>query len=301
MHLPASKDAHVIDSIKSSLNKTDSATIDFPYVSSEAANKHDDDLEIFSLGFPWLFPGGTGDFKALTRYPVSFEIWMKTLLRFEDMRFSQDKMFVFYALNYMQRRKSDEQGSFYVQSFFKDGPQNLQELKQDIEEGNLHWIEKLCYFSQCMHGSAAFWRQKRAEVYSWIEYHVRQGHGPPDLFITLSCAEYHWPDVKKLFQERIKLAGQTKELEDGEISVALMNDMTIIIQEYFQERFRKWMETVGKEIFRIKHYWARYEFAPGRGQIHCHMLVITEDALSRMKMMHDSAKLEPTQWDGFRN
>ena len=37
-----------------------------------------------------------------------------------------------------------------------------------------------------------------------------------------------------------------------------------------------WMNTIGKHIFGIKHHWLCYEFAPGRGQIHAHMLAITK-------------------------
>jgi len=33
---------------------------------------------------------------------------------------------------------------------------------------------------------------------------------------------------------------------------------------------------VGKHIFKIKHYWLRYEFAPSRGQIHTHILAIAD-------------------------
>ena len=35
------------------------------------------------------------------------------------------------------------------------------------------------------------------------------------------------------------------------------------------------METVGKEVFGIKHVWLRFEFTKGRGQIHAHLLGIT--------------------------
>ena len=37
-----------------------------------------------------------------------------------------------------------------------------------------------------------------------------------------------------------------------------------------------WLETVGKTIFHIKHYWGRFEFAVSRGQIHLHLLAICE-------------------------
>jgi hypothetical protein len=39
-----------------------------------------------------------------------------------------------------------------------------------------------------------------------------------------------------------------------------------------------WLDTVGKNLLGIKHHWLRYEFAPSRGQIHAHMLVICDHA-----------------------
>ena len=44
-------------------------------------------------------------------------------------------------------------------------------------------------------------------------------------------------------------------------------------------KIEKWLETVGKHIFKIKHYWLRYEFSKGRGQIHAHLLAITSDGI----------------------
>ena len=52
---------------------------------------------------------------------------------------------------------------------------------------------------------------------------------------------------------------------------------TLIVQEYFQERVKIWLSTIGAKVFHIKHYWLRYEFAPSRGQIHAHMLAIHEN------------------------
>ena len=95
-------------------------------------------------------------------------------------------------------------------------------------------------------------------------------------FITLSCAEYFWPDVIELLKERLTLAGlDTKDCYLGSPKlVQLVNDYTIVIQEYFQKRTIAWLESVGKEILDIKHYWIRFEFAPNRGQIHAHLLAI---------------------------
>jgi hypothetical protein len=48
------------------------------------------------------------------------------------------------------------------------------------------------------------------------------------------------------------------------------------------------MVAVGHDVFDVKHYWLRYEFAPSRGQIHAHLLAICSDhsfnvAMHRLK------------------
>jgi hypothetical protein len=58
---------------------------------------------------------------------------------------------------------------------------------------------------------------------------------------------------------------------------SIVNKFKLVVQEYFQERVMAWLETVGKELLGIKHYWLWYEFAPSRGQIHAHMLVICDN------------------------
>jgi hypothetical protein len=59
--------------------------------------------------------------------------------------------------------------------------------------------------------------------------------------------------------------------------VQIVNNFSLIVQEYFQERVKIWLSTIGSKIFHIKHYWLRYEFAPSRGQIHAHMLAIHDN------------------------
>ena len=59
--------------------------------------------------------------------------------------------------------------------------------------------------------------------------------------------------------------------------VQIVNDYTIVVQEYVQQRVKIWLSTIGKKVFHIQYYWLRYEFAPSRGQIHAHMLAIHEN------------------------
>jgi hypothetical protein len=205
------------------------------------------------------------------------------MLLYKDGRFAKDPMWSFFALNYSSRRKNQQSGGYFVNGFFKDGPQTLEDLQQNISSGDTNWIDRISYFSKTVKGSPGYWRAKRKEVFSWINYHLEKGHGPPSFFITLSCAEYHWQDIKRLIKERLVKADI--EHDDFENNfVKYVNEYSIVVQEYFQARVQIWLDTIGKHVFKIKHYWVRFEFAPSRGQIHAHMIVIA-DTQEMMKLI----------------
>jgi hypothetical protein len=79
-----------------------------------------------------------------------------------------------------------------------------------------------------------------------------------------------------------------KITHDSKNLVRLVDEYSIVIQEFFEKRVEIWLETVGHGVFDIKHYWLRYEFAPSQGQIHAHLLAICADhsfnvAMHRLK------------------
>jgi hypothetical protein len=39
----------------------------------------------------------------------------------------------------------------------------------------------------------------------WINHHIEKRRGLPNIFMTVSCAEYFWPDRKKLLEKYIYL------------------------------------------------------------------------------------------------
>jgi hypothetical protein len=223
-----------------------------------------------------LFPGGYGDFGQFREKKLNVSDWTRNMLYYRDGRFAKDRIWCFFALDFATRKKNQMQGGFFVDGFFKEGPKNLDQLKAEIENGNTAWIDHLCYYSSQVAGSPGYWRAKRAEVYTWINHHIEAEHGPPNFFITLSCAEYLWQDIRRLISDRFTAAGL--DAPDLETSfVQLVNDYTLIVQEYFQEQVKIWLSTIGAKVFHIKYYWLRYEFAPSRGQIHAHILAIHDN------------------------
>ena len=183
--------------------------------------------------------------------------WGKRLLYYEDGRFAKDKLFCFFALNYIIRHRNSTAGKFFIEKFNRDSPESLEELKQSINDGDTRFVNSLTYFNKRLTGSSPYWFQKRSQLYSWINQHVELGNGTPSFFITLSCAEYFWPDGVELLKNRLSIAGlDTSECFIGSPKlVQLVNDYTIVIQEYFQQRVITWLETVGKDVFDIEHYW----------------------------------------------
>lgn len=253
-------------------------TMDWPAIDDAPVSEYSD-ARIFTGAFPWLFPGGIGDIKDYSHPDKALQEWGKRLLYYEDGRFAKDKLFCFFAMNYIIRHRNSTSGKFFIDNFQRNVPDTLEELKEAIKNGNSSFVNHLTYWNKRIKGSSPYWFQKRSELYAWINQHLELGNGAPMFFITLSCAEYFWPDVVQLLRDRLSAANlDTSDVYIGSPALPqLVNDYTIVIQEYFQKRTETWLNTVGKVIFGIKHYWVRYEFAPGRGQIHAHLLAIPDN------------------------
>jgi Helitron helicase-like domain at N-terminus len=285
--LVAQLDQEIVKQINEATGGKVTPRVAWPTRSVKPVSEYGTD-KIFCLAFPWLFPGGVGDVNDVRRKDITAGDWGSHLLYYQDGRFARDKLWCFFALNYITRHRNQSSSKFFVKGFLGKTPPTLEELHERIRNNDEDFINKLCYFSKSVPGSAGYWRGKKAELYSWINHHVEQGNGAPNLFITLSCAEYFWPDLKRLLQQHIlECEGKHVDLEKDQ--TALNNavvDYSIVVQEFFQIRTKEFLETIGRGVFEIKHYWCRFEFAKSRGQIHAHLLAITKDSSDKDGVFH---------------
>lgn len=235
--------------------------------------------------FPWLFPGGIGDIWDCERGPLDIRDWCKHLLKYYDGRFQRDQLFTLYAFNMIQRHDNNSGGNFFVNSpsFVGREPPTVEDLKRDVANGNTKYVNVLQYYSASkIRGSDSYWRGKTEELKTWIDYHVAEKHGPPTMFVTLSCAENWWPDLMRLLAQMERSSG-----DEDQARLIEINDATairksakrypLLVNQFFMKRADEFVNTFGKEALGIKYYWARIEFAPGRGQIHLHLLGIGEN------------------------
>lgn len=298
-------------SLKEAASKIASVSVlDWPQQSSEALSEYDERL--FVNAFPHLFPGGIADVNELERHTKVIEgNWARHLLYYRDGRFARDPIWPFFAYNYIVRKRNTQWGSYFVKSVISKPPQSIDDLKTKLSEGDSSFVNKIMFYAKRSRGTDAYWRHKRAELYNWIHYHIAAGNGPPSLFLTLSCAEYFWADMIRLLEERVWIA-EGKKVDptgrrchrDGKAidftnNVAArnkaVNDYSIVVQEFFITRVGDWLNTVGKRVLGIKHYWCRLEFAKGRGQIHAHLIgIIQKDAMDELQaqVRHDHMNAE---------
>ena len=181
----------------------------------------------------------------------------------------------------MKRKDNGSNGGFFLKSFLGASPPTLQQLEERIVAGDTTFISKIQHFSSKIRGSPAYWRLQRDHLTTWMHYHAEKKHGPPTLFLTFSCAENHWGDLANILAERVaaydtKKAGQLQQ-RNFKIMCEAARDHPLIVAEFFQKRLETWLATVGKEIFKIMYHWGAYEFAPGRGMIHIHLLAIANN------------------------
>jgi hypothetical protein len=239
---------------------------------------------VFCNSYPWLFPGGVGDVYDMERGKWSVKEWGKHMLRYYDGRFLKDQMFSLFVFNAIERHTNNSQGSYFFNDdkFLGMNPPTIEELKRDLMKNDDHYVQMLRYFSRNIKGSDNYWRQKTEELEQWISHHISRGRGPPTFFITFSCAENWWPDLRRLLAQLEEGAGNIAERDA--LNRNCFQQMkqsarkyTLYVNDFFMKRAKSFLNTVVKNALGIEHYWGRIEFAPGRGQIHLHLLAIAKD------------------------
>jgi hypothetical protein len=150
------------------------------------------------LIYPWLFPGGIGDMYDMTQGKVSIRDWGN---HFCDTMMVGSFKIPYSPISYktIQRHSSNSEGNFFLSSdrFIRRNPPTIEDLQRQVMQTNCQYISMLRYFAQKIKGSDNYWRSRTDDLEQWINHHVGRGHRPPTFFITFSCAENWWPDLRR--------------------------------------------------------------------------------------------------------
>ena len=79
-----------------------------------------------------------------------------------------------------------------------------------------------------------------------------------------------------------RLDGSTEQAVKIEYNIMSAISMSVrkyplLVSEFFMIRGTLFIQIILKKMIDLEHYWGRVEFAPGRGQIHLHILAIMKE------------------------
>ena len=145
-------DKDISESLQESIQQSGnmkSMTMDWPSQEDKAMSEYGN-KKIFAMAFPWLFPGGIGDIKD---FDGDMSEWGKMMLYYEDGRFARDKIFCFFAMNYIIRHRNSSSGQYFVKTFHTNCPDTLEDLQEQIQKGNTSFVNSLTYYNKRIKGS----------------------------------------------------------------------------------------------------------------------------------------------------
>ncbi len=118
----------------------------------------------------------------------------------------------------------------------------------------------LRYFARNIKRSDNYWRSHTDDLEQWINHHVSREHEPPTFFITLSCAENWWPDLRRLLYQLENIVGNDKKA--NAIKIGGRKEMAnsarnypLFVNEFFIKRVNLFMKSVVKNALHIDHCW----------------------------------------------
>ena len=89
------------------------------------------------------------------------------------------------------------QGNFYMKQNPEDQLLSIHEMQDMLNSGDYsHVMKKLMHYAKNVTGTNAYWNQVKEQLKATITQ-----VGPPTIFWTLSCAEFHWPEFHALFSD----------------------------------------------------------------------------------------------------
>ena len=170
---------------------------------------------------------------------------------------------------------------------------DLQDLLDSGKSGRERLAQmggRLASFGQTHAGSSAyFWQQKR-KLTAHIERKVFWQQEMPALFFTLTMAEYHWPEVRRILALSAEAAG------DGEVAMELRGGGGLhkavqrggcLVNELFEYRREAFFDSVVAVGLGLGDYFSKIEFGKHGGHAHCHVLAWGGDATKGLQAFLD--------------
>lgn len=241
----------------------------------------DADFEI--LAFPQFFPGGFGGYETLTprRSSLDMRRYINQRLLNVDPRFSRNAEYIFafqYATEIKQLRTDMQMALRRTRGSGDLGAINAGNLQSMEFRTQLLYTDNAYHFMGNVRGTPAYWQKNLYDVLAML-----RSLGTPTWFLTLSPAEFRWPD----FLQAVGITyGQEWSVDevlvmDWGTKAKYLRENPVTTCEMFEKRvddfFREFLCSEARPLGHIVHRCEKIEFQV-RGSPHAHCLLWIKDA-----------------------
>lgn len=263
---------------------------------------------------PRVFSGGGGDITLSTESALPSHSRLQTSLYFEHLiwantnRFVQHPLLPILAARMLMQEQSQRQAAFGIRQMLGAPKLTEDEIRERMESGDETIFNLLFALQGNVTNTAGYWTKFNKEVkaglldVAYIEQSNMDALPPTLIFNSQSCAEYWWPNLKKLLCElnnRVEFP-LDMDLEPSTDDDAPKQEILMysalrrfphIVGAYFDCRTANFHNTVGRALG-IDDVWLRYEFGSSKGHLHSHAVGVSSSMSCMVNRAREDAEAE---------
>lgn len=238
-------------------------------VEGQPVRQQDKGLDVKT--FPMLYPQGRGGLDADRTRNVRPREYFKYMLERRDLRFQQNPMWMHVA-HYYKLDRQISAGIFATTKTSVSGGMNREALLAKLAAKDEALEHEVSSMFRNIKGTSEYWDMQKGNLSVMDEM-----LGPATWYMTLSCAEYHWPELEKYIREKHKDKPDIAKMSQRDL-VAFDR---VAVSEFFHRRFKAfWNEVVLKPdgpFGEVEEWYWRLEYQ-ARGAPHIHAKLWVKDA-----------------------
>ena len=242
-------------------------------------NNWGDDIFLEEKCFPEHFPYGTGGYLSTcmnSENKTGFAAYCVNQILSADSKFRMDTSYLFFLLlvkELIQLKRCKN-------TYFRQATKLPNLTKNDIcntDRENLNRYNRSFQVFKSVRGTSMNYEQSKKNLMALLHQ-----QGCPSVFLTLSCAEFDWPELLKEIAETVyRRKFTTAEIDNlsNTEKNKLISENTVQSTMHFQRRVEKLFGLMGydffegnNEAYHVSSYFFRVEFQQ-RGAPHIHSLL----------------------------
>ena len=219
------------------------------------------------LYFPTLYPTGKFGEWHPRQQNISPREFVKSCLMNKDGHFRKDDQCVFYLL-WQKEMQELASGVLNLVKGTREHAIPVGEFVDRVSKNEEEIEANMSAVFQNMRGSNRYWYLRHSEVLCMV-----REHGPPTLFLTLSCAEHNSLEIATYLRK-------VNNVSDSYSIGKLCAEDPISVSRKFSQKFPDFFNLVilkGGVLGKVAHYFDKMDYQE-RGAPHYHILLWIEGA-----------------------